>query len=155
MFQPNSSRHQAINIPSTAAHGLTKKNISYLEHLCTQPPPINTTAPELTALLVHLWLLLIIRSYSLPLAGENAENPGANTAPLEYPNWRQITWASRRSQPWWHTVPQVSLYRTSTRPAFGACEPLSRTCITAGLKNWKKGVSLISLCSMVERLRLR
>ena len=39
---------------------LTKKNISYLEHLCTQPPPINTTAPELIALPIHLWLLLVI-----------------------------------------------------------------------------------------------
>ena len=58
-FQPNSSHHQAINMPSSVAHRLTKKNISYLEHLCTQPPLINTTAPELTAILIHLWLLLV------------------------------------------------------------------------------------------------
>ena len=67
MFQPNSSRHQVINMPSTAAHFLTKKNMSYLKHLCTQPPPINTTAPELTALPIHLWLLLVI-IILLPLA---------------------------------------------------------------------------------------
>ena len=57
MFQQNSSRHQAIYMPSAAAHRLTvltKKKISYLEHLFTQPPPINTTAPELTVLLIHL-----------------------------------------------------------------------------------------------------
>ena len=55
MFQLNSSRHPAItDMPATAAPRLTKKNISYLEHLCTQPPPINTTAPELAALLIHL-----------------------------------------------------------------------------------------------------
>ena len=53
MFQPNSSCHQAINMPSTAAHHLTKKNISYLEHLRTQPAPINTTAPELIAHLIN------------------------------------------------------------------------------------------------------
>ena len=45
---------RTINMPSTAARRLTKKNISYLEYLCTQPPPINTTAPELTALLIRL-----------------------------------------------------------------------------------------------------
>ena len=40
MFQLNSSRHPAINMPATAGTiVLTKKNISYLEHLCTQPPP--------------------------------------------------------------------------------------------------------------------
>ena len=44
-------------MPSTAAHRLTKKNISYLEHLCAQPRPINTTGPELTALLIQASLI--------------------------------------------------------------------------------------------------
>ena len=48
------SVNRTISMPSTAAFRLTKKTISYLEHLCTQPPPIHTTAPELTALPIHL-----------------------------------------------------------------------------------------------------
>ena len=43
---------------------INMKNISYLEHLCTQPPPINTSAPQLTALPIHLqWLLLVTKRY--------------------------------------------------------------------------------------------
>ena len=48
----NQIRHvtRMTNMLSTASHCLTKKNISYLEHLCTHPTPLSTTAPELTAL---------------------------------------------------------------------------------------------------------
>ena len=54
------SRTINMTSSSTAARRLTKENISYLEHLCTQPPPIITTAPEFTALPIHLWLLLVL-----------------------------------------------------------------------------------------------
>ena len=73
MFQPNSSCHQAINIPSTAAHRLTKKTISYLKHLCTHPPPINTTSPELTALLMHLSLLLVALTFTRHFAQDSRD----------------------------------------------------------------------------------
>ena len=74
MFQPNSSCHQAINMPSTAALRLTKKTISYLEHLCTQPPPpINTTSPELTALLMHLLLLLVALTFTRRFAQDSRD----------------------------------------------------------------------------------
>ena len=59
MFQPNSSRHQddqhALNCSTSFDQ---EKNLIFGASV-TQPPPINTTAPELTALLIHLSLLLI------------------------------------------------------------------------------------------------